>query len=115
MTQNEIIEMARDLAKEFGCRMCDENGDTHGEELYAMSIDDIVDTIKLVAAKATDEANARQNASWTLMCKKMVEAEREACAKACDAEFWYATKRDGSSAGVAAGNCAAAIRARGEA
>jgi hypothetical protein len=36
---------------------------------------------KLVAAKATDEANARANASWTLMCKKMVEAEREAIEK----------------------------------
>ena len=33
----------------------------------------------LAIAKATDEANARANASWTLMCKKMVEAEREAC------------------------------------
>jgi hypothetical protein len=36
---------------------------------------------KLVADKATDEANARANASWTLMCKKMVEVEREACAE----------------------------------
>jgi hypothetical protein len=35
---------------------------------------------KLVAAKATDEANARSNTSWTLMCKKMVEDERAACA-----------------------------------
>jgi hypothetical protein len=39
---------------------------------------------KLVADKATDEANARANASWTLMCKKMVEAEREACAGIVD-------------------------------
>ena len=41
--------------------------------------------------------------------------EREACAKVCDAEFWNATKRDGDAAGVAAGNCAAEIRARGKA
>lgn len=40
--------------------------------------------------------------------------EREACAIACDAEFWHATRRDGSAAGVAAGNCASAIRARGQ-
>ena len=44
-----------------------------------------------------------------------VKAEREACAKVCDVEFWVATKRDGSEAGVAAGNCATAIRARGQA
>lgn len=39
------------------------------------------------------------------------KAERERCAKVCDVEFWVATKRDGAAAGVAAGNCAAAIRA----
>jgi hypothetical protein len=61
MTQDEIIEMARHIADTFGTRMCDENNDTHGEELYAMGMDDIVETIKLVAAK-----------------------EREACAKVCD-------------------------------
>lgn len=60
MTQ-EIIDMARHVASTFGTRMCDENGDTHGEELYAMGIDDIVETIKLVAA-----------------------SEREACAKVCE-------------------------------
>jgi hypothetical protein len=31
----------------------------------------------LVAEKATEQANARQNASWALMCKKMVAAERK--------------------------------------
>ena len=38
----------------------------------------------LVAAKSTEEANAKANASWTLMCKKMVAIEREACAKVVD-------------------------------
>jgi hypothetical protein len=61
MTQDEIIEMARHIANTFGTRMCDEHGDTHGEELYAMSVDDIVDAVKLVADK-----------------------EREACAKVCE-------------------------------
>lgn len=51
MTKDEIIEMARYIADTFGTRMCDENGDTHGEELYAMSMDDIVESIKLAAAK----------------------------------------------------------------
>ncbi len=38
----------------------------------------------LVAEKATEQANARQNASWARMCEKMVAAEREACADIVD-------------------------------
>jgi len=88
MTQDEIIEMARHIATTLGSRMCDENGDTHGEELYCMAFDDIVDSIKLVAAK-----------------------EREACAKVCD-------ELDSNSypyVVVFPNKCAEAIRARGEA
>jgi hypothetical protein len=33
------------------------------------------------AAAATEEANRRANASWSLMCEKMVAAEREANSK----------------------------------
>jgi len=39
------------------------------------------------AELVTEQANARANASWTLMCKKMVAAEREACAKVCENEW----------------------------
>jgi hypothetical protein len=74
MTQDEIIEMARHIADTFGTRMCDENNDTHGEELYAMGMDDIAETIKLVAAK-----------------------EREACAKVADE---YMRDCEGKSFGV---------------
>lgn len=69
MTQDEIIDkdevlkMARHISKVLGSRMCDENGDAHGEELYCMAFDDIVDAVKLVA----DAAAAK---------------EREACEKA---------------------------------
>ena len=38
----------------------------------------------LVRADEREETNCRANASWTLMCEKMVAAEREACAKVCD-------------------------------
>jgi hypothetical protein len=31
-----------------------------------------------------EETNRRANASWALMCEKMVAAEREACAKLCE-------------------------------
>ena len=85
MKQDEIIEMARHIASSFGTRMCDENGDTHGEELYAMGIDDIVETIKLVAAK-----------------------EREACAKRASVALLGTLK-------TTSDRVLAAIRARGEA
>jgi hypothetical protein len=75
MTHDEIIEMARHIADTFGTRMCDENNDTHGEELYAMGMDDIVETIKLVAAK-----------------------EREACAKMFDGAVWAYDYREIASA-----------------
>ena len=59
---------------------------------------------QLVATKATEEANARANASWELMCKKMVAFEREACAKVCEEEGLLWGRR-----------YATAIRARGQA
>lgn len=59
--------------------------------------------------EATEEANARANASWTLMCKKMVAIEREACAKVCDD---IDTEYQGED--VLATWCAKAIRAKGE-
>ena len=66
MTQDEIIEMA----KQAGLLDMDfEAGDWEIHELTTFA--------RLVADKATEEANARANASWTLMCKKMVAAERE--------------------------------------
>lgn len=65
----------------------------------------------LVRADEREETNRRANASWSLMCEKMVAAEREACAKVCEelhqpydaGESW----QDGTY------DCAAAIRARG--
>jgi hypothetical protein len=35
----------------------------------------------LIREEATAEANAKSNASWAMMCEKMVAIEREACAK----------------------------------
>lgn len=61
MKLEEIIAMAREIADTLGSRMCDENGETHGEELYAMSLADIQEAVELVAAR-----------------------EREECAKVCD-------------------------------
>jgi hypothetical protein len=41
----------------------------------------------LVRADEREEANRRANASWTLMCEKMVAAEREACAQLCEDQW----------------------------
>ena len=71
MTQEELLEMAREAGFEIDCCSLDWH-----KRITAFA--------NLVAAKATEEANARANASWTLMCKKMVAIEREACAKVVD-------------------------------
>lgn len=101
MTQDEIIEMAR------------EAGFYNHTPMY---FDDemLVAFANLVAAKATEEANARANASWTLMCKKMVAIEREACAvlaqkTVCDTHIPTGVKIIRYGTGIAK-----AIRARGE-
>jgi hypothetical protein len=67
MTQDEIIEMAQECGL-IGMR-------PHLDGIYSEAL---VAFAKLVAEKATEEANARANASWTLMCEKMVAFEREA-------------------------------------
>ena len=55
----------------------------------------------LIRADAMEAATRAANESWTLMCKKMVAFEREACALICD---------EHSDDPV---YCGAAIRARG--
>ena len=71
MTQDEIIEMAR----QAGFYIIPNSPDLFPK---------LVAFAHLVSDKATEEANARANASWTLMCKKMVAKEREACAKVAE-------------------------------
>jgi hypothetical protein len=72
MTRDEILSMAYeagiDATKDTLCR----------NEGW---IEPIMQFAALVAEKATEEANARQNASWALMCEKMVAAERQECVK----------------------------------
>jgi hypothetical protein len=45
----------------------------------------------LVRADEREEANRSANASWTLMCEKMVAIEREACAQIADLAEPYQT------------------------
>jgi len=62
MTQDEIIAMARQVGYPI----------QHSEWQKATE-----EFAALVEEKATEKANARANASWTLMCEKMVAFERE--------------------------------------
>jgi hypothetical protein len=70
---------------------------------------DVDAMIALVRADEREETNRRANASWTLMCEKMVAAEREACAKLCYELPWKDMGHIPSNLAFAA-----AIRARGE-
>lgn len=98
MNQDEIIEMARQA------------GVRDDERIFEFSQYKYLERFAhLVAAKATEEANARANASWELMCKKMVAFEREACANVCDELSDKHTWE-----GCYADECAQAIRNRGE-
>ena len=105
MTQDEIIEMARDSGMDLYGLGKDRYRFVHHLETF----------VKLVAAKATEEANARANASWTLMCEKMVAFEREACAKLCDGLADMHEKMNQWGSHKTADTLAQAIRARGEA
>ena len=100
MTQDEIIEMYMQVSKEL-CNDTEWCWAGVGEPLQMFA--------NLVADKATEEANARANASWTLMCKKMVAIEREACAKVCETKHFSSPVRE-----FGAKECAESIRARGE-
>jgi hypothetical protein len=92
MTQDEIIEMARSIDPQSWAQQHPDDDEW------------CIKFAKLVAAKATDEAHARSNTSWTLMCNKMVEDERERIAKQWDGRMY------GDCEDIDIG---AAIRARG--
>jgi hypothetical protein len=74
MTQDEIIEMA----EQAGMTQDGDMWFSFGKGDMDVEHEHLVAFAKLVAEKATEEANARANASWTLMCEKMVSFEREA-------------------------------------
>jgi hypothetical protein len=100
MTKDDILSMA----KEAGIGILYEyDGPDHAG---VCDWKDIERFAALVAEKATEQANARQNASWARMCEKMVAAEREQCAKVLEAHPSYDWNKSICEA-------VAAIRARG--
>ncbi len=100
MTQDDVIKMAR------------EAGLFYMDYIRVDSMKQLEDFAHLVADKATEEANAKANAAWTLMCKKMVAFEREACAKVVDDIESRCIAEDVDDPPLK--HVAAAIRARGE-
>lgn len=112
MNNDEIIEMAEQAGVAFSS---DDYPDIWGVHMH-VGKQELVAFANLVADKATEEANAKANASWTLMCKKMVAIEREACAQVCDSFYlsWIDIQGRYEFMGEGASECAGAIRARGE-
>ncbi|CAB5150913.1 hypothetical protein UFOVP148_13 [uncultured Caudovirales phage] len=47
--------MIKDLISQYGVRMCDEHGETHGEELYCFGIDDITNLVASAIAKDREQ------------------------------------------------------------
>ena len=99
MDREQVIRMARDA--DCGHESID---------LRWISPENLERFAALIEAAATEKANERANTSWALMCEKMVKAEREACAKACEEQERGAG--DAMTFYTATGQCAAAIRNR---
>ena len=87
------------MAREAGLFVARENPTYYGASMACLKAFE-----DLVAQQATEEANRRANASWTLLWEKMLAAEREACAKVCEGRLQEGLNFEG---------CATAIRARG--
>ena len=101
MTRDDVIRMAR----EAGAYPLFSEGN------YQLSGDAAIERFAaLIEAAATEKATERANTFWRLMCEKMVKAEREACAKACEEQERGAG--DAMTFYTATGQCAAAIRNR---
>jgi hypothetical protein len=99
-----------DMAREAGAKYIQDLG-----EFALIGNEKLKRFEALVRADEREETNRRANASWTLMCEKMVAAEREACAKVCE-ELVPDMSRTASEASVwdvATFDCAGAIRNRG--
>ena len=108
MTEDDVIEMA----EQAGMTQDGNMWFSFGKEDIDFEHEHLVAFANLVAAKATEEANAKANASWTLMCKKMVAFEREACAKVVDDIESRCIAEDVDDPPL--NYVASAIRARGE-
>ena len=84
MTKDDILSMAKEAGMKASIGKTDKQGNYHPNVnalFSSVPIEWLERFAALVAEKATEQANARQNASWALMCEKMVAAERQECVK----------------------------------
>ncbi len=114
-SRDEVIRMAREAGMSFEVfpdGYCDAVDVPRGTVSYidCVSFEYIERFAALVAERATEEANRKANASWKLMCEKMVAAERDACAQTVEGAPWPTWAEQGDERDV----FAAAIRARGQ-
>ena len=109
MTRDDIIRMAREAGATPYTNRHYPDRPTHTFNLEQLECF----TVR-VAQKATEEANRGANASWGLMCEKMVADEREACAKLCDDVPVNSGASDWGCLVDGAERCAEEIRARGQ-
>ena len=95
--REEVMRLARDAWRETG----------EGWTADAW-FKDRAASFERFAELVTEAANARENASWTLMCEEMVAAEREACAKVAETPLILGNRSKATAEFIAA-----SIRARG--
>lgn len=77
------MKTIQEMTQEAGAEeVAADNGD-YFEGCTAFSDKELEAFATLVREEAIAEASAKANASWTLMCEKMVSIERDACAKVC--------------------------------
>jgi hypothetical protein len=93
LTKDEALKLAKQAGWEYA------HNDIGFEPLWEFA--------DLIRADAMEAATRAANESWTMMCKKMVEFEREACATVCE-------KQDAFNPLNYPEICAKAIRARGK-
>jgi hypothetical protein len=89
MTRDDIIRMAREAGATPYTNRHYPDRPTH-----TFNPEQLGRFAALITEAATEEANARQNASWALMCKKMVAAEREAMVAEAAKRGWAMKNED---------------------
>jgi hypothetical protein len=106
MTRDDIIRMARAadnddlfdaMQVEFLERFATLAADAEAKRMHdegMVTVGHMREQIAAAREAATEEANARQNASWARMCKKMVAAEREAMVAEAAKRGWAMKNED---------------------
>ena len=82
-------ERDKELARQAGLEFTYDPTETPMSVFVEARGEDLETFADLIRADAMEAATRAANESWSLACKKMVEFEREACAKLADAASVY--------------------------